>query len=990
MREALLYLAFFLSGAAALAYESVWTRYLGLLVGHDAHAQVLVLVIFLGGMSGGAALVARHTHRIRNPLVGYALVEAVVGALALGFHDLFGAVSALAYDGIFPALAGGPLLEPAKWLVAGLLILPTSLLLGATFPLMSAGVVRLAPARPGRILALLYCTNALGGAVGVLLAGFLLVRMAGLPGTLAAAAAANLVVALLAYAAGRTAPARPPLDAASDALPAREPLTPAMQRLLVIVAFGTAVASFAYEIDGVRMLLLVLGSAAHSFELMLSAFILGLAIGAFAIQRADRLAAPLATLAAVQVAMGVLAVLTLPVYVASFDWMSALMATFTPTDSGYAAFSVSRYALCLAVMLPATICAGMTLPLITRALLLGGAGEAAIGRVYAWNTLGSIVGVALAALVLLPALGLKPMLVVAGAADVALGLALFTALGGTRRAAAIGLAAFAVIGAATVLVPLERRLVVSGVYRHGGQLDETFALPFYADGRTATVAVGETATGSRWISTNGKPDALLGSWWRPACTEDTAPLRLAGDEGTQLLLPIVAQAFHPDARRVAVIGMGSGVSSHIVLAQPAAQEVVTIEIEPAMVAGAATFRPVNERAFSDPRSRLELRDAKAHFAVSSGRYDLILSEPSNPWVSGVAGLFTVEFYRRVETALAPGGIFAQWLQAYQLDDPLVLSVLAAIDEVFGDWRVLQVSSGDLLVVATVADQLPAMAGDRVLAAPGLEGDLCRFLPLDGRSLAALALADAALLRPALTRGHRANSDFYPVLDLGAERARYLLASASGLLSLGWDWHNLAQALLDRRGVVATGDSLPLVDVTLLRESWARARLDAPEHATDPAMAAPLALVRHWEALRDAAAVAPDWRRWLDAHGRATLMRHAGVAGAIDAPFFDAADAAASRLDAPDEVRAVLTFRRAVQGWDAGAALAAAEQLHRFGAIGRLIGADEVRDGAVVMAVRSGNGELARAWFVRLAPVSPRAPTDLRTLLLEGWLLAGRS
>ena len=167
-----------------------------------------------------------------------------------------------------------------------------------------------------------------------------------------------------------------------------------LERLLLFTASAPRSPRFIYEIDWIRMLSLVLGSATHSFELMLSAFILGLALGALWIRsRADRLSDPVRALGLVQWAMGCLALATLPLYVASFDWIAALLSTFARTDLGYAGFTVARYALCLLViMLPATFCAGMTLPLITRTLLRAGRGERAIGAVYGWNTLGSIVG----------------------------------------------------------------------------------------------------------------------------------------------------------------------------------------------------------------------------------------------------------------------------------------------------------------------------------------------------------------------------------------------------------------------------------------------------------------------------------------------------------------------------------------------------------------------------------------------------------------------
>ena len=427
-----LYLLFVLSGAAGLIYESIWTRYLGLFVGHDAYAQIIVLVIFLGGMSAGAMVVSRFSERLRDPLRGYALIELAVGLIGLVFHDVYQWSTNFAYGSIYPSLAGSPLLVVAKWSIASALILPQSVLLGATFPLMSAGVLRLRRGHTGQSLSLLYFANSLGAAVGVLVAGFYLVGLAGLPGTLLVAAMLNLVVALVTF--GIVGVARRGKQGAESRTPAAADRTPADQGqlatgalgpLLLFTSFGTAVASFIYEIDWIRMLALVLGGATHAFELMLSAFILGLALGSLWIRsRIDRIRNPVRTLGVVQWVMGLMAVATLPIYAASFDWIATLMNTFAPTDLGYVGFTAARYALCLAIMLPATFCAGMTLPLITRTLLRSGSGEAAIGRVYAWNTLGSIVGVALGGMILLPLIGVKAMLVAGAAIDMAIGVLL--------------------------------------------------------------------------------------------------------------------------------------------------------------------------------------------------------------------------------------------------------------------------------------------------------------------------------------------------------------------------------------------------------------------------------------------------------------------------------------------------------------------------------------------------------------------------------------
>src|SRR6185503_15288203 len=297
---------------------------------------------------------------------------------------------------------------------------------------MSSGAIRLARAEqaPGGLLGLLYFANSLGAAVGVLVAGFALIHAVGLPGTLLVAGSINVVaacvVALIARSHERRV-AEP--DGVSGVAPAvDEPadtrsLVPSAWRPLLLLSFGTAVASFVYEIAWIRMLSLVLGSATHSFELMLSAFIFGLALGALWIRsRADRLADPVRFLGIVQWAMGLLAVATLPLYVASFDWIAAVIDTVQQNDSGYRAFLLARYVIALVVLLPATFCAGMTLPLITRVLMRSGAGERAIGAVYAVNTLGSIAGVILAGLVLMPLLGLKKLLVFGAVIDIGIGV----------------------------------------------------------------------------------------------------------------------------------------------------------------------------------------------------------------------------------------------------------------------------------------------------------------------------------------------------------------------------------------------------------------------------------------------------------------------------------------------------------------------------------------------------------------------------------------
>ena len=943
---ALLVAVFIVSGAAGLIYESIWSRYLGLFVGHSAYAQIIVLVIFLGGMSLGAHLAGQRSRRIRSPLLWYAAVELVAGAIALAFHEIFGLATNLAYEALFPALSGTALIA-VKWLIAGLLILPQSVLLGATFPLMSAGVIRLAreEAAPGRILGTLYFANSLGAAVGVLLAGFVLIEEVGLPGTLLTAGVLNIVAALVVGLIARhhardAAFAAPPAAVPLPAPGVENPPAGTLDRLtrpLLIVAAGTAVASFIYEIAWIRMLSLVLGSATHSFELMLSAFILGLALGAFWIRnRADTIRDPVRFLGIMQWVMGILAVATLPLYVASFEWIGAVIRTVQQNENGYRVFLLSRYAISLLVMLPATFCAGTTLPLITRVLMLSGGGERAIGAVYAVNTLGSIVGVALAGLLLMPLLGLKGLLLLGAAIDIGLGIWL-VAMRRPRRddsrrpawqesataslavpiVATAGLLAFIAL-----LASFDLARITSGVYRHGVVSDgDSYTFPFYRDGRTATVSVRRGTDGFITLATNGKPDASLEKAWMDTATTDDN-LRLTRDIATQVLLPIITLAHAPRARHAAIIGHGSGMSSHVLLGSPQLRDVVTIEIEPEMIEASRVFRPANRRVFEDPRSTFVIDDAKSYFASSARRFDLILSEPSNPWVSGVSGLFTVEFYERVAQQLADSAVFGQWLHLYELNDGLVTSVLAAIDTVFPAYEIFFTSNSDILVVAA-KDSLRDPDWN-VVQYQGIAADLRRAVPLLPESMEALRLGGRDALHWMILAGSGPNSDYFPMLDLGAERMRFMRESANGYMGLSTGRFDVVAALSGRRrgfgtlGVTPTPEiprPVALATSTRVRAVRSLPPDQAAEVPRDDDLREALSRAHQLDLLLSSARPPADWYEWMRDVLAVDEDLHGGTAGVSDSAFFRRVRGFAAQHGAPAEARSAIDFLEGISAWD---------------------------------------------------------------------------
>src|SRR6202050_1499136 len=420
MRRRLLLAVFVVSGFTGLIYESIWSHYLKLFLGHAAYAQTLVLAIFMGGMALGSWTIARHSRRIRQLLWAYVLVEAMIGILGIVFHQTFVAAVDFSFASVIPTLPAGWLIHAYKWSLAAVLILPQSVLLGMPLPLISGGLIRRWPERPGETLATLYFTNSLGAAIGVLVSGFVLIEAVGLPGTVRIAGLLNIALAVAVGTAvrGQTEPAPAP-EAASETPGAVDHLA----RWFTLAAFLSGAASFMYEFGWIRMLSLVLGSSTHSFELMLSAFIFGLAVGGLYVRRRiDRIGNPVIYVASVFIAMGTLAALTLPAYNVTFDLMAWFLRNFSRTENGYLGFNLISQLIAALVMIPVTFCAGMTLPLLTHALMRRGSGEKAIGTIYSANTLGAIIGVLLAIHLLMPLIGIKGVILGGAGIHLALGL----------------------------------------------------------------------------------------------------------------------------------------------------------------------------------------------------------------------------------------------------------------------------------------------------------------------------------------------------------------------------------------------------------------------------------------------------------------------------------------------------------------------------------------------------------------------------------------
>ncbi|HTR77275.1 MAG TPA: hypothetical protein VMH39_04170, partial [Gemmatimonadaceae bacterium] len=631
--------------------------------------------------------------------------------------------------------------------------------------------------------------------------------------------------------------------------------------------------------------------------------------------------------------------------------------------------------------------------------------------------LGSIVGAALAGLALLPLVGLKWLLISGASLDIAVGVALVmwhrrrqASRGGVPRARAIlptrgmigpVVVTGSIVAAIAIVSSFDRDRLSSGVYRYGAVPPKgNSVFLFYRDGRTASVSVRRAADDTNslmTLATNGKPDASVYPAWRRPVAPDAAPLQLNDDMGTQVLLPLITLAHAPRARTIAVIGEGSGMTSHFLLGSPNVRRLYTIEIEPEMVHASHVFYPANRRVFDDPRSRFVFDDARAFLSASGTRFDVILSEPSNPWVSGVSGLFTEEFYRRVSTQLTSTGVFAQWMHLYEISDGLVATVLAAIDRVFPSYTVFLTSNSDILIIASPAAALPDPDWT-VVGFPGIADDLRRVVPIAPEQFEAMRLAGRALLHPYLSTRVVPNSDFRPALDLGTERTRFEKDFAMGFLTLGQTRLDLDAAVDGTPHGFGTVFDNPTTEIARVRDLALAAKVRAIRATAAPGgvaqgdseLRAVLYRVDGFERRLATASPPMDWRLWTNELATVEGDLHFGTAGIADERFYNDVTRYLDRVgSAPDEVRATVAFLHGLAVWNYAEAAAGGTVL--LGAEQRKetwIPLDLLRDGVGLADLMDDQAPAARMVFMTLSHDSGDTATVSDRLLQS--LVAARA
>ncbi len=705
----LLLLLFVGSGCAALVYEVVWFQLLQLVIGSSAVSMAVLLGTFMGGMCAGSLLLPKYVGRDAHPLRVYATLEAAIGLFAivvLLVTPLVGYV----YSSIAGYGFGGLLL---RGLVAAIVLLPPTVLMGATLPAI-ARYVELTP-RGVAWLGFFYGGNIAGAVIGCLLAGFYLLRVHDMFVSTFAAVAINLAVAAAAWMLAKHSAAiqRDSEGAALERTPVeRDPLTTSYQQpssalralegrpTTVYLAIGlSGLTALGSQVVWTRLLSLLVGATVYAFAIILAVFLTGLGIGSAigaALSRSTR--RPRLALGVCQLAL-----------MAAIAWAAYMLAAglpYWPINPSLATSTAIVFQVDLVraawVVLPGAILWGASFPLALAAVApRGGDPGRMVGRVYAANTAGAIAGAIGASLFLVEAMGTMRaqqvfMALSAIAACFAMAPLLWTSpkAKGAPSETPLGTFGFTVVVIALVaaiwtvnrLPAVPGLLIAYGRYMVTwlGQADVVFA----GEGLNSSVAVTQLPGGIRNFHVSGKVEA----------SSEPQDMRL------QRMLGHLPALLHDGPKSVLVVGCGAGVTAGSFVTYPSLERLVIAEIEPLIPQVVTTyFREENHGVVSDPRVQIVYDDARHYVLTADEQFDVITSDPIHPWVKGSATLYTREYFEMVKRHLKPGGIVTQWVPLYESDLAVVRSEIATFVEVFPDatiWANLQQGQGyDVVLMA---------------------------------------------------------------------------------------------------------------------------------------------------------------------------------------------------------------------------------------------------------------------------------------------------
>jgi spermidine synthase len=757
---------FFLSGAAGLIDQVVWSKALGLIFGHTAYAVATVLAVFMAGLASGSAWIGRRGERWNRPIALYGWLE--VGVAATAAISLAGLAGVRAvYVASYPYAAGhASALLVLRFAGSALVLFLPTFLMGGTLPVLVRGVTQTS-AQLGSRMSRLYRINTTGAVAGTFAAGFLFLPSLGLRRTLGIAVALNLIAGALAFRLSREENNSLAVVHARDSESDENLKFFAPSKVLLISFALVGATAMSYEIGWTRLLSTQLGSSTYAFTLMLGTFLAGIVLGSALFEKWNRSHEPSTMTFAVTQTLTALAALLFLVFFTHL--IEALPPILRATHESFRGLVLAQFVTSALAMLPTAIVFGFNFPAVVVLIAgpksrTGRSAGAAVGRAYAWNTLGAIVGAIAAGFWLMPRLGSFHLLAVTAALNLVLAAAISWKSAPQSNWKILAIAGNILLIFAAIFIGFSNyfydpavasfnTLMYWNLYDRPLTLRENaraLDIVYFRDGLNANISVARTGDYIA-LRTNGKVDASN------------------HDATTQLLLGHLGALAHAP-RRVLLVGFGSGMTASALVGYQELERLDIVEIEPAVVGAAPLLAQLNRNVLLDPRVHITFDDARNFLFTTRDKYDLIISEPSNPWIAGVATLFTQEFYAAVRARLTPDGVFVQWMQAYSLYPEDLRMLFATFLSEFHGATLWHGDAPDLILMAPSPPSAEILRRAQSLyESPRLHGDFMQLGMQEAAGLFGFYLLDDAGLRK-FSDGAQIDTDDRTLLEYHAPRS----------------------------------------------------------------------------------------------------------------------------------------------------------------------------------------------------------------------------
>lgn len=661
-------LVFALSNMAALIYQISWTKSLSYVFGTSVYAIGTVLACFMAGLALGSFVLGKKADRSPNPLRLFAYVEIALGMFALFLIPVL-AFLPQPYASLHRLFEGSPNLNLLLFALSfQVLIIPASLI-GGTFPIMNRIYARINTV--GKDVGVVYSADTIFAAIGALLAGFVLLPMAGISRTIAIAAGINILSGIYLYKkSGETGTAQVEKDEKRN-----ESVLHWHEGAVAIVFVSFLLSGFAAlaaEVVWIRFLSLTLGTSMYSLSIITASFLVGLSLGSFlAGKYIDKMQNSLTIFAFVELCIGFSAIVVLLL----LNELDTLYLTLYHIFGSFYPFTLSLFMVIFLIMLIPTTLMGATMPLVSR--IVSNKSEyigTDTGAVYTVNTFGAIFGTLSASFILIPSVGIIKTGVVGAAISISIGLLIFSRSEKKWKNKFFSIAAVSVVSllylSSSTINPLS-----AGAYYHGTQLKDIESWKNYKRD-TELVHFEEGLYGLVSVVKKDKYTALRIDG---KSESSNVPIELVS-EHQLAYIPLFASN---SPKKVMLIGLGGGFTLDAITNFEEIESIELVEINPQIVKAAKEyFSSYTDNALDDTRVKVIIEDGRNNLAASDEKYDVIISQPSNIWLSGEGGLFTKEMYEIAKNHLNEGGIFGQWMPLYEQDADDFRLFLATFSSVF--------------------------------------------------------------------------------------------------------------------------------------------------------------------------------------------------------------------------------------------------------------------------------------------------------------------